>query len=297
MTAGACLSLVLLLTILGLGLSTPRAESQSAPGLFQIEGVIVTGINLDVKTVDLHIGYLFALVNHPFEVAVWYASYERGFVPMAVYGEPIPNSSPGHRWIFYDWLPRSVAFTTIGLLPIDVNQFPFESYHAEIIFGFNVTGVTATNNVPGVSVSLDLSAQGKWNAAAHIENTTQARLRLPGQDQYIKTHGIVRFFSLIVELSHPQGYSRKMSIPTWGPIVFISVLFLFQFLKPRRFGRSDHVSFFVAVAVFMLGSTIVTRDFTPPELTLAECLDLVMVSFYMLVLMFVIYTRRYDRQQ
>jgi len=266
----------------------------------EIDAVNVTRINIAVKEVDHRIGYLKALASRPFEVAIWSASHGRGFLPMRAFGRPVSNSTSWQEWDFSDWPPRSLVLETIGPLPlpIEVNQFPWEGYQTEIIFGFNVTGISATKGLLDTSLSLDLSEQGIWNATAHIENSTQppqSLLKLPVQRDYINDHGIVAFYSLIVELIHPLAYSTKMAIPTWGPIAFVSMMSLVQFIPlRRRIGRSDHISFFVAVAIFLLGSTIVTRDFTPPELTLAEMLGLIATFLYAATLACVLYHRNFE---
>jgi hypothetical protein len=298
MIARGCLLLALLLASCGLGLSTAPAQTQTVQGRLEIDAVNVTRINLALKEVDLRIGYLRALVSRPFEVAIWSASHERGFLPMRAFGKPVSNSTSWHEWDFSDWPPRSLVLRTIGPLPIEVNQFPCEGYQTEIIFGFNVTGISATQGPLETSLSLDLSEQGTWNAIAHIESTTQPPqplLKLPVQRDYINEHGIVSFYSLIVELRHPSAYSIKMAVPTWGPFGFVSMMFWLQFFPlRRRIDRSDHISFFVAVAIFMLGFTIVTRDFTPPELTLAELSGLVAAFLYAARLACVIYRGDYD---
>jgi hypothetical protein len=300
MTARRCLLLALLLAFCSLGLSTAPAQTQAFYERLEIGAVNVTRINLALKEVDLRIGYLRASVSRPFEVAIWSASYGRGFLPMSAFGKPISNFTSWHEWDFSDWPPRSLVLRTIGPLPlpIEVNQFPCEGYQTEIIFGFNVTGIIQTQGPLDTSLSLDLSEQGTWSATAHIENSTQppqSLLKLPVQRGYIHDHGIVSFYSLTVELMHPLAYSIKMAIPTWGPIAFVSMIFLVQFCPlRRRIGRSDHISFFVAVVIFQLGSTIVTREFTPPELTLAELVGLVATFLYAAALACVIYRRSYD---
>jgi hypothetical protein len=210
------------------------------------------------------------------------------------FGKPVSNSTSWNEWNFPpEWPLRSLVLET---MPPDVpNTFPFESYQTEIIFGFNVTGISISEVPVTAVLPLDLAEQGRWNVTARVENTTQHCQKLAGQEEYIKKNGVVSFFSLVVELWHTRAYSLKMTVPTWGPIAFVFMMSYLQFCPlRRRIGRSDHISFFVAVAIFLLGSTIVIREFTPPELTLAELFGLVMTFVYTIVLVIIIYRRNYD---
>jgi hypothetical protein len=294
MIARGCLLLALLLAVWGLGLSAAPVEAQSARGLFEVDIVNVTRINLAVKELDLYIPYAKVSANRSFEVAIWYVSHERGFFPSMSFGKPVSNSTSWNEWDFPpEWPLKSLVLET---MPPDVpNTFPFESYQTEIIFGFNVTGISISEVPVTTVLPLDLAEQGRWNVKARVENTTQHCQKLAGQEDYIKKNGVVSFFSLVVELWHTCAYSSKMIVPTWGPIAFVFMMSYLQFCPlRRRIGRSDHISFFVAVAIFLLGSTIVTREFTPPELTLAELFGLVMTFVYTIVLVIIIYRRNYD---
>jgi hypothetical protein len=294
MIARGCLLLALLLAVWGLGLSAAPVEAQSARGLFEVDIVNVTRINLAVKELDLYIPHAKVSANRSFEVAIWYASHERGFFPSMSFGKPVSNSTSWNEWDFPpEWPLRSLVLETMPLLIL--NTFPFEGYQTEIIFGFNITGISISKAPVTAVLPLDLAEQGRWNVAAHVENTTQYWQKLAGQEEYIKMNGVVSFFSLVVELWHPWAYSLKMLVPTWGPIAFVAMMFGLQFFWLRkRIGRSDHISFFVAVVIFQLGSTIVIRDFTPPELTWAELLGLAAAFIYAMMLATIIHRGDYD---
>lgn len=250
----------------------------------------VTRINLAVKEVDVQFGQIRISANRSFAVAIWSPSHlYRGFVPMNAEGKPVQNSPDWHDYEFADWRLRSLVLRTVGLPWVDVNAFPFERYETEVIFGFNVTGISARDATLSPWLSADLSEQGKWNVTAHFENVTQPLLKLPGQKTYIETKGIVSFFSLIIQLAHPSAYSLKMTIPTWGPLVFLLTLFMIQFRFVRRqLQRKDHVSMFIGATVFALGQAMLMRDVTPPELTLAELATFAFTMLYVGALALVI---------
>lgn len=81
-----------------------------------------------------------------------------------------------------------------------------------------------------------------------------------------------------------------MFLPTWGPNIFTIVAFAAQFsLLRNRMRRSDHISMFVAIAIFTLGTSFTIREMTPPELTITELLSFLLVALYSIALYITIY--------
>ena len=89
-----------------------------------------------------------------------------------------------------------------------------------------------------------------------------------------------------------------MIIPTWGPIIIMLLVIVFQFwpLK-RKMDRNDHITMFLAFSIFMLSTSFAIREMTPPELTWPELLSFLLVIVYMMILFLVIYKKLYLMKQ
>ena len=85
-----------------------------------------------------------------------------------------------------------------------------------------------------------------------------------------------------------------MFIPTWGPLILICLLMFVQFVPIRKkLGKGDHVVMLVAAAIFGLTASYTVREFTPPELTLAEASLFGLSLIYVIILMFIIHGGHY----
>lgn len=239
-------------------------------------GLIVTRVNLGVKQIDVRLLGLNASADRSFRMMVFLApgSYIR------CEGVTVPGRN-SYQWFSQDFGISSAILKTV---PLGLNIFPFESYEAETIFGFNVTGITTGR--PWTSfLSYDLEQQGSWIVEAKVGPTNDTDTKLTAHRPAIEDNKLVYFRSLIIRLSHPDSYRRKMLVPAWGPILFALTLMGAQFgILRKKLEKSDHVALFVGVAVFNLGQTIAIRELTPPELTVPEFITFFLVLFYVALL-------------
>jgi len=260
-----------------------RNEQKLVCGNLTLGSISVSRINLAVKEIDIEIHLLSIYVNGSFSMTVWYPS--RGGGIFSEEDAPIKDSPPWHQFNMTEWPIRSLSIKTI---PLEINIFPFESYEAEIIFGFNTTKIN-----PNIQfdpwLSSDLAQEGRWIVTARFGNTSNVSLKLRGNEELIKYRGLKWFLSLFITLGHPAPYILKMLIPTWGPLVFIILMLFLQFKVTRlRLDRSDHVVMFIGVAVFALGQALTIRELTPPELTLPEAATFILTIVYVMILFYVI---------
>lgn len=106
----------------------------------------------------------------------------------------------------------------------------------------------------------------------------------------IERYGLKSYISLFIRIQHPSEFQLKMTIPTYGPIVFILIIGLAQFVILRmKMNRGDHLRMYLATALFALGTSFTVREMTPPELTWPELLLFLIAIMYSLVLIVIIY--------
>lgn len=262
-------------------------QNANTHGFLKITGVSVNRINLALKEIDIEITIADVEINGPFNITVW-APFRYGGSPTYV-GNGTLNSAPWYEWRRSQWKWfRDVSIRTANIG--ELNCFPFEKYQTEIVFGFSSTNMSA--NVRDAYLSWELEQYGYWSVKAWAVNTSQAKISSLNAtySRSIRDYRVKAFVSLIVQLEHPEGYRWKMFLPVWGPMIFTLFVFFVQFSRLRKkMQRRDHISMFVAIAIFTLGNSLVIREMTPPELTFPELLNFIIVILYSVTLFMTIY--------
>lgn len=266
--------------ILVLALQYPLIAGENewnvSQGDFVLSQVEVNRINLALKEIDIVI-HLYVVANASFSIAAWVPSQER--LAFWTEGAPVPNSPPWHDRRL-DFPMDHLSVTTIGhTLPIafGINQFPFEGYKAEIVFGFNITLLKiSTVNEPRSTLSSDLEQEGVWSIALQLESNPGSLSKSHDFEQVVERHDLKSFVSLSITLSHPSAYVSRMLVPTWGPFIALVVVAVVDFLVvgtrlPKKY-RKYRVSIAATVSIGVLRQAVEMGQFTPPDLTLPQLL-------------------------
>ena len=266
-------------------------QTTTNSGFLSVRGISINRINLALKEIDIEISILRIEANGPFNFSLW-APFRRGGSVLLGNGTPT-EYPPWHEFVRSQWKwLRFISIESIGLYGL--NTFPFEQYKTEIVFGISVRNITATSY--DSYVSWELEQQGYWAIDAWVANTSYSKIAKLNATYalHIRKHKLHSFISLFIQLRHPEEYKWKMAIPTWGPIGFALTVLIAQFIFLRRkMKRSDHITMFVAVSIFSLGTSFVIREMSPPELTFPELASFVIAIVYSLLLFATIYSGSY----
>ena len=270
-------------------------QTTTNSGFLSVRGISINRINLALKEIDIEISILRIEANGPFNFSLW-APFRRGGSVLLGNGTPT-EYPPWHEFVRSQWKwLRFISIESIGLYGL--NTFPFEQYKTEIVFGISVRNITATSY--DSYVSWELEQQGYWAIDAWVANTSYSKIAKLNATYalHIRKHKLHSFISLFIQLRHPEEYKWKMAIPTWGPIGFALTVLIAQFIFLRRkMKRSDHITMFVAVSIFSLGTSFVIREMSPPELTFPELASFVIAIVYSLLLFATIYSGSYKTNE
>jgi hypothetical protein len=291
---------VLCALVLVLALQYPLASAETeynvSEGDFVLSQVEVNRVNLALKEIDIVVD-AYVVINSSFLMVAWIPWREGG--TFLAEGTPVQNSTPWHEYHLRQMPMKRLVVTTTGHgFPsiLGVNTFPFEAYETEMFLGFNATAVrVSTGNEPRATLSPDLEQEGKWNVTTEVKECSGPFSKWPGSERIAEAKSLKSFLMVSVTISHPDAYVSKMSVPVWGPIVFLLALIVIQFgFIRRKLRRAEHVGMFIGASVLALGQTLSMRDVTPPELTLAELINFSLVMIYLLMLALVMKRQYHD---
>ena len=244
--------------------------------------ILVDKINPAVKEIDIQVVYLRVVANGSFSMLLWLPG-RYGEAILAPESQPVVGSYPWHELRLASLPLKFLKVSTIGLL--GMNDFPFERYEAELVLGFNASIVKWAE--PRSSLSPDLEQLGIWNVSATIEKSPGPFSKWPGSEDTAKRLGLTSFLSLFVILQHPSSYRELMFLPAWGPLIFLVVVVVVDFLVvgrrlPKKY-RKYRVPIAVAVSIGVLRQAVEMGQFTPPELTLPQLLTFLSPAAYVVL--------------
>lgn len=279
-------SLILVAMIVPFQSNAKQIQKLGDSGYFHVHGISIQAINLAAKEITIEVSF-GANVNGPFNMTWW---------PPGV-GWRIARGAQKNNSIRHEYEQWQLEWKRVTIYSDTwINMFPYEVYQTEIVFGLSAVDIEYYSS--GCWLSVELEREGHWEVDGNLQETSAGKTQ-EINDSYsrrkIEELGLKSFLSLIIQLRHPPGFSSKMLIPTWGPIVFILTTLMLQLILGRRIGRGEHVSIFTAITVFALGTTFSIREMTPPELTCAELANFILSLVYMLALFVTIYAGRHAK--
>ena len=262
-------------------------EGDSTQGDFVCDHVVVEKINLSLKEVDLSVD-VYVVANSSFLMGVWVPWKEGG--TFWALGVPVENSPHWHEYHLREMPMNRLTITTVwNTLPVflGLNPFPFESYNAEIVFGFNITDVRVSPSFkPRPTLSPDLEEGGVWNVTLQVKESGSPNTLDAGR--VVTEKGLKSFVTLSIMLSHPPPYVWRMLIPTWGPLIFLGSVFIAQLLIRRKLGREYQAAIAVVTASMSAAGVVLIPSLgmgasTVPDLTLSQVLTFGSVVIYPLL--------------
>jgi hypothetical protein len=170
--------------------------------------------------------------------------------------------------------------------------FPYQEYTIEVVYGFNVSSVTAPLEQRS-GILGELWKEGRWNLTQKMEKSSIDNPMIRKHMDVIQKNGINYFLSWKVVLRHTDSYKEKMFVYIFGPIILSFIMYLGHLVLTylRRLTISDHLNFVVAYSVFLLGSMLSVRELMPPVLTVSEVLANFLTGIY-IVSAFIIIGKR-----